>query len=136
MVRLSMDTGSPLGSFYFYTSSGHATPNQDVQSSFTLISGTTYKYRVSRSKNLITATLKNAGGSILNTVTKTYNISTTNGVWNANVGRFCIWNHGGQIDITDVTISSVANRYTSFYAVGDSNMHGLYAGSTSGRYVE
>lgn len=136
MVRLSMDTGSPLGSFYFYTSNNHAAPNQDVQSSYTMISGTTYKYRVSRSKNTITATLKNAGGATLNTVTKTYNISTTNGVWNANVGRFCIWNHGGTIDITDITYSSTASRYTNFYAVGDSNMHGLYAASTAGRYVE
>jgi len=138
MVRLSMDTGSPLGSFYFYTAADHASsPNQDVQSSFTLVGGTTYIYEVSRAKNVITATLKSSGGTSLNSQSKTYNITTqASGVWNHNCGRFCIWNHGGTIDISSITISSTALRYTDFLAVGDSNMHGLYAGSNSSRYVE
>lgn len=136
MVRLSMDTGSPLGSFYFYTAQNHGAPNQDVQSSFSLASATNYIYEVSRNKNQITATLKNSGGTTLNTVTKTYNITTQNGVWSHNVGRFCIWNHGGTIDISSLTITSTSNRFATLIGAGDSNMHGLYATTNANRYVE
>ena len=136
MVRLSMDTGSPLGSFYFYTAQNHGAPNQDVQSSFSLSSATTYIYEVERNKNQITATLRNSVGTLLNTVTKTYNITTTNGVWSSNVGRFCIWNHGGTIDISSLTITSDSLRYATFMGCGDSNMHGLYATTNANRYTE
>lgn len=135
-VRLSCDTGSPLGSFYFYTSQNHGAPNQDVQNSFTIVGGTTYIFEVTRNKNLFTATLKTSGGVVLITTTKTYNITTQNGVWSHNVGRFCLWNFGGTIDITNLTITSGSNRYTSFVGVGDSNMHGLYATTNANRYVE
>jgi len=136
MVRLSMDTGSPLGSFYFYTAQNHGAPNQDVQNSFSLVSATTYIYEVERFKNTLTATLKNAVGTTLITTTKTYNITTQNGVWSHNVGRFCIWNHGGTIDISSLTITSNSNRFATFMGCGDSNMHGLYATTNANRYTE
>lgn len=138
LSRNSLDSGSPLGSTYFYTAQAHtASPNQDVQGSFSYANATDYSYEVERNKNVFTTRIYNAGGSVVSTQTKTYNITTSaSGVWCNNIGQFTIWNFGGTIDITRIVISSDQQRFADLGATGDSNMHGLYCGANSTRYVE
>jgi len=136
MVRLAMDSGSTVGSLWFYSASNHAaTPNTDNQGSFALQNATVYYFEVERVYNQLIARIKSADGLTTHlTITKTYNISSITSVWSHNVGQFCIWNFGGTIDITEFTIDTDTQKNIDVLYLSDSNIHGLYCGSNANRF--
>lgn len=134
-VRLALDSGGPAGTFYFYSLNNGAV-NQSTQTGVTLTGGTTYILEVERAKNVITATLKSSTGTTLISRSNTYNITTQNSIWSHNVGSFCIFNNGGTIDIESWTVETTAQSNIDLLGIGDSMMHGLYAGTNVARYTE
>lgn len=127
-VRLSCDTGSPLGSFYFYNDlNGSVT--QDVKGSFTLVGGTTYYFELERQRNALIARLLNSSGVVINSQQKVYDITAVNSVWPHNLGRFCVWAHGGTFTISQLYVESAAWRNADMLFVGPSHYVGLYGGN-------
>jgi hypothetical protein len=140
-VRIAFDHAQSgnIGDCYFYSDTNHSgSPDQQVSLASGAgipAPGNTYIWEVERNKNVITAKLKNSTGGTLQTHTKTYNISTVNGVRLHNAGYFTLWAYGGTIDITDITVSTTAWMYAHIMVLGDSNKQ-IYPGSNSTRTFE
>jgi hypothetical protein len=137
-VRLALDTSGFQGQYFIYNLV-NSSSNQTVQGSSTVASLTRYVLILERNKNVITATLRNGTDTAtISSTTYTYNISSYSGgnTFSHNMGRFCIWNFGGNITIEDWTIEVLANRNIDLVCNVDSNGHGLYATANNLRYCE
>lgn len=133
-VRWGWDTG--FHNVFLYTK--NSIPDQLISAgSFTPTSNTDYIIEVERNKNVITYTIFNTSLVQLFTTTFTIDISTVNYKQVHNTGRFAIQNFAGtNIRINSWIVSSTANRYCDYIALGDSNMYGMFAGSNANRFVE
>lgn len=135
-IRWTWDT-TGNGRAYLYTKrtiSGQI----DSGALLTPSSGTTYVIQLERNKNVFILTIFAENGTT-QLATYTYTLSLTSGatIQPHNTGRFCIQNFGGtDIEILEWTVESEARKYIDYAGVGDSNMAGLFATSTSNRYFE
>lgn len=138
VVRIQLsNVSSQLGRFHVSCiNNGTVTTTSDGTAS--LIAGQTYTLEVERSKNLIICNLYDSTGvAVRSSFTRTWNISTSNiNALAHNTGKFCLWNNGGNITITNWTVSSTASKNVDIVCVGDSNMSGYYAQQNSNRYCE
>lgn len=98
---------------------------------------TTYIIELERNKTALTYTIFDNAGVQLFTYTFTFDLGSNNYIQSHNTGRFGLWNFGGtNIQITELTISSTANKGVNYITIGDSNMSGLWATTTGSRYIE
>jgi lysophospholipase L1-like esterase len=101
---------------------------------------TYYWLEVTRNKDSFTYSVFDgaSGANQLYSVTLTFPTFTAgNNVKAHNTGQFAIYQFGGtNTEITNWEVSTSAIKNADFIGIGDSNMHGMFASSNSGRWFE
>lgn len=134
LIRWAWDDS---GRIYFYWDEDLGTQNNNA--GFVPSTSTYYLLEVTRTYNSMNVKIKSEDGVTTHAdVTRTWAVTYPQSSRYHNTGQFCLWNFGGtNVKVKEWEVSSTEQKYVDIVCVGDSNMHGLFAGATfSNRYID
>lgn len=135
-MRWSWDSGANFIYLYYKTSISM----QIVSTTkYTPQPNTYYWVEVTRAKDSFTYKIFDGatGATQLYSVTLTFPTFTAGNYIKAhNTGQFVLYQFGGTNEITNWEVSTTALKNADYAAIGDSNMHGMFATNNSQRWVE
>ena len=135
-MRWSWDAGANFVYLYYKTS---ISMQMVSTSKYVPAVNTYYWIEVTRNKDAFTYKIFDGatGTTQLFSVTLTFPTFTAGNYIKAhNTGQFALYQFGGTNEITNWEVSTTALKNADFAAIGDSNMHGMFASNNSQRWVE
>lgn len=139
VVSLDCSTSVNRGKLNILASSnaGATTFNLGTYSSaVTITNGHEYSLTITRSYNVITATVTNLTDATTATATRTFSYTYASPVYVANAtGNVCIWALGGTQKVHSISYDSTALKNVDTMIVGDSITYGIFSGGLSARWA-
>lgn len=135
-LRWSWDSGANQVYLYYKTS---ISMQMVSTTKYVPQPNTYYWIEVTRAKDAFTYKIFDGatGATQLFSVTLTFPTFTSGNYIKAhNTGQFVLYQFGGSNEITNWEVSTTALKNADYAAIGDSNMHGMFATNNGQRWVE